>query len=249
MCYFFGLQINTEKLLIAEPFKISLDEEMPVSACRSGFEYGSWPVLYRNEQSGEIETGNFHWEFIPNWISNEEALLAARKKGVPWLNARCETLLSSKMFGDAARKRRCLIPITHFFEWRHYQPPGAKKPVAYPYCIGRIDGGICFLAGIWQYWTDRSTGELVPTFAVVTTGANSLMAEIHNTKKRQPTLLPADKALEWLDPSLCDQQIEAIAGFRIESDQLFAHPVGKDFRSSANPTETYRYPELPELVY
>lgn len=247
MCYFFGLQINSEKNLTLEPFGIRLEDTAPISPCRSGFDYAQWPVLFRNEQSDTIEAGNFHWEFIPAWIDDEEALVAARKKGVPWLNARSETLLSSKMFGPAARKRRCLIPISHFFEWRHVQPPGASKPVAYPYVIGMKDHAVFYLAGIWQNWTDRSTGEVIPTFAVVTTTANSLMAEIHNTKKRQPTILNGDMALQWLDASLSDNKIEEISRFSIKPGKLLAHTVGKDFRRSPNPTETYRYAELPPL--
>ena len=247
MCYFFGLQINTEKQRLLEPFGIRLDENAPVSACRSGFEYARWPVLHRNEETGKTELVSFHWEFIPGWITDEQALIAARKKGVPWLNARSETLLSSKMFGPAARKRRCLIPVTHFFEWRHVQPPGASKPVAYPYLIGMKDQAVFYLAGIWQNWTDRSTGEVIPTFAVVTTTANSLMAEIHNTKKRQPTILDNNMALQWLDASLSDHHIEEISRFSIEPGKLRAHLVGKDFRRSANPTEGYLYPELTPL--
>ena len=39
------------------------------------------------------------------------------------------------------------------------------------------------MAGIWQPWTDRETGEYVETFAIVPIKASKLMEQIHNTKK------------------------------------------------------------------
>jgi putative SOS response-associated peptidase YedK len=247
MCYFFGLQINTEKQRLLEPFGIRLDEDAPVSACRSGFEYARWPVLHRNEETGKTELVSFHWEFIPGWITDEQALIAARKKGVPWLNARSETLLSSNLFGPSARKRRCLVPVTHFFEWRHYRPEGAARPIAYPYFIGMADNSIFYLAGIWQYWTDRSTGELLGTFAVVTTAANALMRQIHNTKLRQPTILTPDLAEAWLAETTDETRIAELAGFCIYPEKLAAWPIVKEFRQASHPTQPAAYPELPEI--
>lgn len=247
MCYFFGLQINTEKQGLLEPFGIRLGDDTPISSCRSGFEYAQWPVLYRNEKNGGLEAGNFHWEFIPAWIADQRALIDARKKGVPWLNARGETLLGSKMFGDAARKRRCLVPVTHFFEWRHFKFRDALKPQAYPYFIGMKDKSVFYLAGIWQKWTDRSTGEMTGTFAVVTTAANSLMRLIHNTKERQPTLFDSEMASEWLDGSLNEQQIARLALYQCPAEKLDAYTVSKDFRLSATPTAAFQYRELPPL--
>ena len=127
-----------------------------------------------------------------------DELKAARKQGIPWLNATSEKLLDSKMFRSAALKRRCLVLATHFFEWRHYKPEGEKKPKAYPYMIELNDANYFYMAGIWQPWTDKETGETMDTFAIVTTRANSFMSEVHNTKKRQPAILNEDLAWEWI---------------------------------------------------
>jgi len=45
------------------------------------------------------------------------------------------------------------------------------------------------MAGIWQLWKDTETGEYVETFSIVTTSANKLMEQIHNSTKRMPTIL------------------------------------------------------------
>jgi putative SOS response-associated peptidase YedK len=57
------------------------------------------------------------------------------------------------------------------------------------------------LAGLWSEWTDNSTGEIISTFSVITTGANDLMADIHNSKKRMPVVLEKGSETTWLDIS------------------------------------------------
>ena len=55
------------------------------------------------------------------------------------------------------------------------------------------------LAGLWSEWSDKSTGEILDTFSVITTGANSLMEKIHNSKKRMPVILERESEAQWLD--------------------------------------------------
>jgi len=59
-----------------------------------------------------------------------------------------------------------------------------KTAIKYPYHIGVKDREYFYMAGIWQAWTDTETGECVETFAIVTTAANRLMEQVHNSKKR-----------------------------------------------------------------
>ena len=59
-----------------------------------------------------------------------------------------------------------------------------KTAVKYPYHIGLKDKEYFYIAGIWQPWKDVETGEYVETFSVVTTAANKIMEQIHNSKKR-----------------------------------------------------------------
>ena len=55
-------------------------------------------------------------------------------------------------------------------------------------------------AGLWDEWLDRSAGELHPTFTIITTEPNALMASIHN---RMPVILPTRAAEQaWLDDGL-----------------------------------------------
>jgi putative SOS response-associated peptidase YedK len=66
------------------------------------------PVV-TSEDTEEILIG--HWGFVPS----------SAKKGVrtkPVINARAETVLDKSYFKSAIEKRRCLIPVTGFFEWK-----------------------------------------------------------------------------------------------------------------------------------
>ena len=74
---------------------------------RSGFDYGNAPIVIAKWKD-DIEILSAHWEFIPEWITKMSQLEEARKQGILWLNARSETLLSSRMFREAVLDRRFL---------------------------------------------------------------------------------------------------------------------------------------------
>jgi putative SOS response-associated peptidase YedK len=71
------------------------------------------------------------------------------------------------------------------------QGPEGEAAVA----IAMKDGAPFGIAGIWENWKDPSSGEWTRTFAVITTNANALVADIHD---RMPVILaPADYG-RWL---------------------------------------------------
>lgn len=121
------------------------------------------------------------WGFIPRWYK--------KPNGGPLLiNARAETISEKPAFRDACRERRCLIPVTGFYEWYR---DGDATPL--PWFVQRADGAPLVMAGIWQDWT--SGDETLTSCAIVTTAANAAMARIHH---RIPVILtPKDWPL-WL---------------------------------------------------
>ncbi|HEY5463866.1 MAG TPA: SOS response-associated peptidase family protein [Hanamia sp.] len=165
-----------------------------------------------------------------------------------------EMLLPKKMYRDAALKRRCLVLSSGFYEWRHVFTVGKKtgKPlktaIKYPYHIGVKDREYFFMAGIWQPWKDTETGEYVETFSIVTTAANKLMEQIHNSKKRMPTILTEDLAWEWIFDDLDEERISEIARYQFPSEQMEACTISKDFRSALDPKEPVVYGDLNTLI-
>lgn len=89
-------------------------------------------------------------------------------------NARADKL-EGPMWAKAFRERRCVIPASAFYEWS-----GAKGRRR-THRFTRTDGDWFWIAGIWEV-----SHEFGPCFSMITTGANSLMAPIHD---RMPAIL------------------------------------------------------------
>ena len=94
-------------------------------------------------------------------------------------------------FREAYRKRRCILPVDGFFEWKAIKGQKAKQP----YAIAMKDGSPFGIGGLWENWKDPTSGEWVRTFAIITTDANELVAEIHD---RMPLILASGDYTRWL---------------------------------------------------
>ena len=99
-------------------------------------------------------------------------------------------MATTPAFREAYRRRRCLIPATSFVEWTG--PKGRKTA----HQISRADGGLLFLAGLW----DRIRIDGVPaasyTMVMIDAVGDDDVAPFHN---RQPITLDAASAALWLD--------------------------------------------------
>jgi putative SOS response-associated peptidase YedK len=84
---------------------------------------------------------------------------------------------------DAYRRRRCIVPVDGFFEWKAIK--GKPKQA---YAIAMKDGSPFGIGGLWENWKDPSSGEWIRTFAIITTDANELVAQIHD---RMPLIICA----------------------------------------------------------
>lgn len=247
MCNFMGFRVSKHQHLMLNNIEKELGSLAALYVLQSGFAYTDTAVV-RARGRDDFEVVNMHWEFIPWWIKNTAELKQARSQGIPWLNATCEKLLTGKMFRDAALKRRCLVPATHFYEWRHYQPESAKKEIAYPYCVQLKSHQYFYMAGIWQQWTDKDTGETMDTVAIITTAANAIMEKVHNKKKRMPVILTETLAARWIFDDLTEQEIQEIACFQYPAEAMEVYTLRKDFKAIDDPLEPFTYQELPALT-
>ena len=211
---------------------------------QSGFSYSHWPIIKGSAHDFMIE--NAHWELIAPWVKTLEEAKKGREK-FNTLNATAERLLESKLFKPATLNYRCLVLSSGFFEWRHYKPAGAKKEIAYPYFITLKEQTLFYMAGIYQPWTDKETGETMDTFSIVTTKANAFMEQIHNKKKRMPTILTETLASDWLNPSLSESKIMELASSAYDASYMNAYTIDKSFRTASDPLEQFEYEELPPL--
>lgn len=179
------------------------------------------------------------WGLIPSWA--KDAGIAART-----INARSETLSDKPAFRSAFKKRRCLIPISGFYEWQKLDPaessdpptPRTKRatPAKQPYYITSTDHEPLVLAGLWESWHDPAAAAVdraqadqphaIETFTILTTSPNELMARFHD---RMPVIIPRDHPHDhfarWLDPSIADTASLADLFKPYPSELMTAAPV------------------------
>jgi putative SOS response-associated peptidase YedK len=248
MCSYIGIKVSKNEYIKLKKIEKEVGVLATLEIVRSGFDYKNWGIIKATDAKNEIEIVPAHWEFIPPWINNGAELKAARMQGIPLLNATAEKLLSSKMFAPAALQRRCIVPVSFFYEWMHHKTSASKKAIKYPHVISLKDNKIFYLAGIYQPWLNKETGEQKNTFAIVTTKANELMSIIHNTKMRMPVILNEELAHQWILENLSENQITEIASFQIASNDMQAYTIAKDFRTNADPLKAFEYKELSESI-
>jgi putative SOS response-associated peptidase YedK len=260
MCFYNGIDVNRAEHIRLKGIQVEVGRyrEHLHRPLQSGFVYGEWPVLKPMEGGKSAELVMMHWELIPHYVRTLADLEQFRKGGLNpktgkrdpprnTLNAIGEEMMDKVTYRDAALKRRCLVLSSGFYEWSHFTPPGTKKDIAYPHHIVLTGQEYFFMAGIWQPWTDRESGETVEGFSIVTTKANRLMEQVHNRKRRMPLMLTEDLAWEWLQDGLTRERIGEIAHFSYPPERMKAYTIHRDFRMSEDPTEPFEYPELPPV--
>jgi putative SOS response-associated peptidase YedK len=141
------------------------------------------------------------WGLIPSWTRSLSDANTIRYKT---FNARAESIDKKPSFSSSVRSKRCIIPLKGFFEWQH----AGKEKI--PWYIFNHDNDILSVAGLYDEWTASETGEEFCTFSIITTEANELMAEIHNSAKRMPALLDRSSESLWLEQSASLEEVLAI---------------------------------------
>lgn len=271
MCYY-----NGQKVLHAEYIRLKLLEKAVANYpflkrdVQVGFDFGPTAVLKRVDGQVDFDIVPMEWGFIPDangwpFIETREQLHRVRRgytdergrfqQPLNFLNAVSEELLfKNKVYRKAALERRCLILSTGFYEWRHVFGKNKrtgeplKTATKYPYRIGLKGQEYFYIAGIWNPWEDASTGEYVESCAVITTAANLVMEQIHNSKKRMPTMLTEELAYDWLFKEMDEKEISAMANFQIPWEEMSYYTLAKDFLSSHEPLKEFIYKDLPALV-
>lgn len=196
-----------------------INEQYHVNA----FNFPKYPII---TTSDEVEI--FNWGLIPFWVKNEEDADEIKRMT---LNARADTIFEKPSFREPILKKRCIIPSTGYFEWRH---EGAKK---IPYFIHLKDEEIFSMAGVYDTWVNKATGTEHSTFSIITTDANPLTDYIHNTKHRMPAILSKEDEEKWLDSNLSKAEIASLLKPYDES-LMDAYIIRNDFIKKAPTDET-----------
>jgi putative SOS response-associated peptidase YedK len=159
------------------------------------------------------------WGLIPSWAKDT-------KIGARAFNARAEELEDKPMFRSALEKRRAVVPTSGYYEWKNVD--GVKVP----HYIHPADGEPLFLAGLYEWWRDKTKGDDDPerwllSFTILTRDSIGHLGSIHD---RMPLFLDPDHADAWLGPTtdnvrdVLDAAIDAAPAL---ADTLEDHEVSK----------------------
>jgi putative SOS response-associated peptidase YedK len=145
----------------------------------------------QRKTNGGIKTGEiFPTDKAPVLIQQQGVIMPeALKWGFPGfkskgviINARSETVQEKPMFRKSLFTKRCVIPSTGFYEWSH---DGKKQK----YLFNLPESEALYMAGLYNEFDGETR------FVILTTDANSSMAEIHN---RMPIVLDRERMNHWL---------------------------------------------------
>jgi putative SOS response-associated peptidase YedK len=145
------------------------------------------------------------WGLVPSWADDV-------KIGHRLSLARIETAATTPAFREAVRRRRCLVVVDGFYEWKR-----AGEKASQPYFLRRPDGAPFALAGLWDRWVSRD-GEVLESCAILTQAARPPADAVHD---RMPVVLENDAWDAWLDAGQAD--VSALLAPR--TPDLVAYPV------------------------
>ena len=177
------------------------------------------PFIRSVDGGRELVVGQ--WGLIP-WFAKE------RKLKYPTSNARSEELSEKASYKHPwARGQRCIIPAVMFFE------PCWETGKHIPWRFSRADGDLWGLAGLWNAWTDKETGEVVESYSMLTINADAhpLMSRMHRPDPKRPPNMQDKRSvvpieLDDVDTWLTAPVEEAAKLMRLAPAEFFAAEPG-----------------------
>jgi len=170
----------------------------------------------RNADDDDRELVMLRWGLVPFWAKDPSI-------GNRMINARAETVAEKPAYRAAYKHRRCFVLADGFYEWRK---AGDRKT---PYYISLASGEPFALAGLWENWNDKQTGDSLQSATLITTAANDFMTPLHH---RMPVILEATTAGEWLAGS--NDLLDDVAAI---TPPLQAWPVDRRVNNARNDGE------------
>lgn len=179
------------------------------------------PLLVLGAREGQRMLRTMRWGLIPAWAKDASGAAAC-------INARSETVAERPSFRNAYRKaRRCAVLVSGWYEWK---VEGKRKT---PHWFHPRAGSLVALAGLWERWTDPTTGADVFSATVITCAPNTFAATIHD---RMPVVLAGDDLARWIDPRIASADVHEVMR-PCAVDVLDAWPVDTRVGSPRNNDE------------
>jgi putative SOS response-associated peptidase YedK len=177
---------RSDKQRIADAFRVGVPPTFDILPSYNIAPQSFQPVVRLDAETNQRELALLRWGLIPFWAKDAKIAYST-------INAKAETLATAPAFREALRRRRCLVPADGFYEW---QKLDAKTKQ--PWAIALRDGSPLAFAGLWETWKDKTTGQPLETYTIITTEPNELTSGLHN---RMPVILAPRDYDRWLAPA------------------------------------------------
>jgi putative SOS response-associated peptidase YedK len=204
-------------VLIAEPQQVQREFDLsstPTLAPRYNIAPTQPVAIITNEKPDELTI--VKWGLVPSWSKDP-------KVGSKMINARSDTAHEKPSFRSAFKRRRCLIPVSGFYEWK------TSDDSKQPHYIFVKDKDVFSFAGLWEVWHGPD-GEQLWTCSILTTDANEKIEDLHN---RMPVILDGDDRKTWLDEDAEVAELRLLMK-PFDSDKMDYYPVSKAVNTPRN---------------
>ena len=205
MCGRFDLIVDPESLQVF--FELP---ELPFVAPRYNIAPGQPVAAVHLDEQGNRIWNHFQWGLIPSWGKD----ISYKNK---MINARCETVHEKASFKYPFNRRRCLIPVTGFYEWLKLDN-GNKQPVRFHPSTPKE---LWAFAGIYEYWMGDDGTEL-QSCAILTREPNQLVEPIHS---RMPVIISPEDFELWLDSSAPLPAVRSLFDVAYPAEKMNLYPV------------------------
>ncbi|KAG9447946.1 hypothetical protein H6P81_014074 [Aristolochia fimbriata] len=175
------------------------------------------PVLRRDEGEAGVCVHCMKWGLISSFTKKTE-----KPDHFRMFNARSESIGEKASFRRLIPKRRCLLAVEGFYEWKK---EGSKRQ---PYYIYFKDQRPLVFAALYDSWTN-SEGEVLYTFTILTTRCSSALEWLHD---RMPIILGSENSSDlWLNESSTTKVNDLLVPY--EGSDLVWYPVTPDMGKTA----------------
>lgn len=216
MCGRFELHVNPQQL--ADKYQADINQIKDWTAHYNVSPSQNAPALFGDTDDREFQFARFGMR--PDWW---------KQRGRDLINLRAETVKEKPFFRRQLEVRRCLIPVSGFYEWK--SAGKFKQPYRF---APKTEGGLLSLAAVWE--VDTILGYEQVCFAILTGPPNSVTRSVHD---RMPIILPDSAVATWLDPAAGTRDLLDLL-HPISAAHMRGYPVSRRVSNPAN--------EGPDLI-
>lgn len=220
-----GRYVNISKIKAVEKRFSALVERPDLYAPNTNTSIGDLGAVITQEHPGVIK--HYRFGFTPYWAKKPFHLFNARSEGDhnsendPSYRG-AKGITTKPAFRQSIRSKRCLVLADAFIEGPQ------KERLSKPYVVYKRDGAPFAFAGIYDTWVNPDTGEMVDSFAIITTVQNKITAVIDH--HRSPVILHEEDEQVWLNSEMPLAEVTGLLE-PYPSEELNAYPISAAIKS------------------